>query len=175
VEEQVYLVDENDKVIGKKNRKDLEAGDCWRIVSIWIFNKHGQLLIAQRTKQKAYNPSVWGPSASGTVEYGDDYHETAKRELEEEIGLSGIDLKRIGKQHYRSGDTYRMCEVYVGLNSEPAEKFKLQTEEVYAVRWITSSALKQEYTRHPENFILNMANLFEYAVVNAGPEYGIAN
>jgi len=96
-EELFDIVDENDRVIGQLPRSEVHRlGLRHRAVSIFIFNSRGQLLLQQRSATKDEYPLRYTSSASGHVAAGDDYDESAARELQEELGLS-VPLERLVK------------------------------------------------------------------------------
>ncbi len=86
--QKVIIVDENDKIIGYKERNDRNQNDIIRIAGIWIENEKGEVLIAQRSFRKVNNPGKLGPAAAGTLEVGETYESNILKEVEEEIGIS---------------------------------------------------------------------------------------
>ena len=85
----IPIVNDNDEVIAAKNRSDLDyANDIFRTSSLWITNKKGEILLAQRAFDKQANPGKWGEAVGGVVEGEDSYDETIRREAEEELGLT---------------------------------------------------------------------------------------
>ena len=96
-EEIIQLVDENDNIINKKPRSKLANNDCWRIISLWITNDKGEVLLQQRSFDKKVAPGIWTAAVEGTVDYGDSYIITAKREAEEEVGLNNLIIEKSGK------------------------------------------------------------------------------
>lgn len=142
----VTLVDEKDNVLGKKWRPELTDEDCWRAACIWIENSSGQVLLQQRSAQKATDGGLWSPAAVGTVIYGDTYYDTAIRELAEEIGLSGVELVECGHLHYKSSLGYRQLEAYRVVTDRPLSAFQLQSEEVAQIAWVDKAQLFAEIT-----------------------------
>lgn len=142
----VILVDQYDNILGKKSRLELTDKDCWRAVCIWIENSAGQVLLQQRSPHKSLDAGYWSPAAVGTVIYGDTYHDTAIRELEEEIGVHDVELHKCGQLHYKSSLGYRQLKAYRATCDWPLSAFKLQAEEVAQVVWIDKAALLSELT-----------------------------
>lgn len=137
--EKVYVIDENDNVIGEKWRDELTDNDCWRVVSIWVVDEAGNILLQQRSFLKKLDPGDWSAAAEGTVEAGDSYDETALRELEEEIGVLGITLTPTKKiQHKMASLGSRIRQGYIAvIPHKDASEFTIQKEEVEQVRWFT--------------------------------------
>lgn len=89
-EEIFDVVDERDEVIGQSPRSRVHAEKLYhRAVHVFVFNTKGELLLQKRTATKDEYPSCYTSSASGHVSAGETYDETAPRELEEELGLTG--------------------------------------------------------------------------------------
>lgn len=82
------VVDEEDKIIGQASRK-LVHEKCLihRSVHILVFNSQDRLFLQKRSLQKDENPDLWDSSASGHVDSGENYDESATRELWEELGI----------------------------------------------------------------------------------------
>jgi isopentenyldiphosphate isomerase len=61
------IVDENEKVIGAKERDQILPTDIQQITGLWLTNSKGEVLLAQRQITKKNDPGKWGPAAAGTV------------------------------------------------------------------------------------------------------------
>lgn len=155
IPEQAIIVDENDRVVEYRNRRDVGTYDLHRIVAVWIVNAQGRILLAQRAFSMSNQPGLWGPAAAGTVAKGEEYIETAYRELSEEIGISGVTLSQSGKfMTNKPFDEARMCVVFSG--NYDGKTLSLQADEVAKVRWVDLADLKQDLTDNPQNYVINM-------------------
>tara|TARA_Y100000310_G_scaffold342287_1_gene444866 strand:+ start:3104 stop:3610 length:507 start_codon:yes stop_codon:yes gene_type:complete len=88
----VVWVNEKDEILGEIPReKAHKEGQLHRIAAVYLTNDKNEILVQERAD--------WGldHSAAGHVDPGESYLETAKRELQEEIGVSGVELKEVGK------------------------------------------------------------------------------
>ncbi|HEY3661015.1 MAG TPA: 16S rRNA (adenine(1518)-N(6)/adenine(1519)-N(6))-dimethyltransferase RsmA [Candidatus Udaeobacter sp.] len=95
VNEQFPVVDENDEVQGYAARSEVHGNNLrHRAVHILIFNQIGDAYLQQRSRWKDRHPLKWDSSAAGHVTAGENYDETARRELMEELGLD-VPLERI--------------------------------------------------------------------------------
>ena len=87
--ERFDLVDENDVPIGTASRHEVHTQKLrHRAVHIFVFNRKGELFLQKRSRWKDVHPLRWDSSAAGHVNAGDDYAETAVREVEEELGVA---------------------------------------------------------------------------------------
>ena len=90
------VVDSEDIVIGKASRLQVHNNDLMhRSVHILVFNSTGSLFLQKRAMVKDESPGLWDSSASGHVESGEDYISCAKRELNEELSLSDVQLDEV--------------------------------------------------------------------------------
>jgi 8-oxo-dGTP pyrophosphatase MutT (NUDIX family) len=91
--EQIAWADEQDQLLGAMRRSDLrEQGLIGRGTYILLFNSAGELCVHRRTLSKAIYPGYWDVAAGGMVQADESYAESATRELEEELGVSGVPL-----------------------------------------------------------------------------------
>ena len=92
--EQIAWVDELDVQLGSIQRAELrERGLIGRGTYILLFNSAGELCVHRRTLSKAIYPGYWDVAAGGMVLADESYAESAARELEEELGVSGVPLQ----------------------------------------------------------------------------------
>jgi len=95
--ERFPVVDKNDRILRDVSRSEVHANNLrHRAVHILIFNPAGEVYLQQRSRWKDRHPLRWDSSAAGHVAATESYDETARRELEEELGTS-VPLTRISK------------------------------------------------------------------------------
>ncbi len=89
MEELIDVLDENGNVTGEiLTREQIhKKGLCHRIVVIAIIDAQGNILMQQRSKNKAKNPGKWDVAAAGHVSSGQTSTEAAIRETLEEVGI----------------------------------------------------------------------------------------
>jgi 16S rRNA (adenine1518-N6/adenine1519-N6)-dimethyltransferase len=93
--ERFPVVDENDRIRGYLGRSEVHGNNLrHRAVHILIFNQVGDVYLQQRSRRKDRHPLKWDSSAAGHVIAGENYDETARRELKEELGID-VPLERI--------------------------------------------------------------------------------
>ena len=94
--EPLPVVDENDCQVGVATRLEIhQKGLLHRAVHVLLFDGVGRLYLQLRSKQKDTHPLKWTSSASGHVDPGETYLQSAQRELQEELGLS-LELSFLG-------------------------------------------------------------------------------
>jgi isopentenyldiphosphate isomerase len=82
---QIPIVNENDELIGYKERKDITPADIYRVSSLRVMNEKGEYLITQRATTKSQSPNKRTLAVNGTVEQGESYEENIIKETQEEI------------------------------------------------------------------------------------------
>lgn len=153
--ERIQLVDAYDNIIGEKWRNELTNNDCWRIISLWITNPKGQILLQQRALDKKVAPGIWTAAVEGTVDYGDNYLVTAEREAKEELGLNKLTLRIVGKYYGPwGGFGKRQCQGYTAIFNGDSAEVKIQESEVNDVKWLTMAEIEQLHQETPELFPL---------------------
>jgi 8-oxo-dGTP pyrophosphatase MutT (NUDIX family) len=92
-EEQVIVVDRENRVTGSTPRSRMRAGRLpHRASFVFVFRSSGKLVAQQRTATKDVYPGYLDLAAGGVVLAGESYDESAARELAEELGIRGVPL-----------------------------------------------------------------------------------
>lgn len=138
-------------------------------VHVWVYNRHGEILIQKRAKDKQTYPNKWDVSVAGHISAGEDPLTTAIRETSEEIGLrlQESDLYKIGQ--YRSTVIHNKdlidCEfnhIYLTELKVPVSELTIQTSEVAAIKLIDINiyleslkdfSLLKSYVPHPPDYV----------------------
>ena len=93
-DEIVAIVDEDNRVVGSEPRSKMRAlGLAHRATYILVFNTAGELYVQERTLTKDLFPGYYDAVTGGVVLAGETFEESAKRELEEELGIKGVTLR----------------------------------------------------------------------------------
>jgi 16S rRNA (adenine1518-N6/adenine1519-N6)-dimethyltransferase len=96
-DERFPVVDKNDRILRYARRSDVHGNNLrHRAVHILIFDQACDVYLQQRSRWKDRHPLKWDSSAAGHVSAGETYDETARRELEEELGIN-VPLEKILK------------------------------------------------------------------------------
>ncbi len=151
--EKIIIVDENNKVIGSKARGTLDYEvDIYRSTGIWITNSKDEILLAQRSLNKEGEPGKWGPAAAGTVEVEETYESNAYKELEEEVGISGVKLTT-RETIYLTKARKQFIRWFEGTTDLDATELKLQESEVAAAKWISVDELAKDIDANPNKYV----------------------
>lgn len=145
--ELIAWVDEQDNLLGSLVRSDLRRrGLIGRCTFIFLFNSAGELCVHRRTLSKAMYPGFWDTAAGGMVAAHESYAESAARELEEELGVSGVELTAHDHFYFEDGDSRLWCTsfsaVWDGL-------LRIQPEEVMEARFLPLATVLQEAEQKP--------------------------
>jgi isopentenyldiphosphate isomerase len=161
----IDFVDMKDSVIGSGTIDEARAnGHIHRVVRVFIYNERGELLLQKRASHMKSFPDKWDHSAAGHVDQGEVYEDAAKRELMEEVGISGINLSDHGKYFSEEADEEgqvkkRFNTVYRGVYDGAV---KPNPDEVSDVRWISPVALEDWMDGHPEEFTMGFIESYAY-------------
>lgn len=154
----IPIVNEQDEIIGYEERENANPKNITRVSALWVTDKEGNILLAQRAFTKKYHPGVWGPAASGTIEEGETYESNIIKEAEEEIGLIGL-KPILGPKNRVSSDHEYFRQVFTCV-ADRNYVFKKQDEEVEALRWFTRDEIAKFLEEKPEMFSGNFKYYF---------------
>lgn len=132
--ELIAWVDENDQPLGSLPRAELrEKGLIGRGTYILLFNSAGELCVHRRTESKAIYPGYWDVAAGGMVQADESFAESAARELEEELGVAGVELTAHERFFFDQPGNRLWCAVFSAVWDGP---LRLQPEEVSEARFL---------------------------------------
>ena len=134
------VVDENNDILGiVEERKIVHEKALWhRLVSCWIMNEKGEILLQKRSSIKKRNPNKWSRTG-GHVNAGESVENAIIREVKEEIGIELSKQKLKLLDTYKKGsiqDKYFGYDFFASVTSKIGECV-LQEEEVSAVKYMT--------------------------------------
>lgn len=137
--ELVDIVDHNDNVLYQCTRKEMRAKVlCHRAVFIAVVNSAGELLIHQRSALKDLWPSYWDIAVGGVVAAGENYDSAALRELDEEVGITGVPLMALGMGTYSDNMVSLVGKCFMAIYDGP---LVLRDGEVVATEWVSQNDL----------------------------------
>ncbi|MFH0773718.1 MAG: NUDIX domain-containing protein [bacterium] len=141
-DEQFIVVDEQDKIVGYKTRYECHHNKSYihRAINIALFNTEGKLVMQKRSAQKDLYPGYYALSSTGHVSKGETYEVTAMRELQEEMGVTGIDLKRIATFLVSAEKETEMVTLFTGNYNGV---YSFPTDEVKSIHFFSSGEIRQ--------------------------------
>lgn len=96
------VVDEKGNIVGEDSRENIhKRGLLHREIHVWYYTLKGEIIFQLRGKNKDTFPNQLDATVGGHVEIGEEYEDTAIKEMREETGVvaSKKDLKEIKKVH----------------------------------------------------------------------------
>ncbi len=136
------VVDDRDQVICHKKFADMTVDERCRDTGIFLFNDQEEILIAKRSQNKKLLPGYWGPAATGSVEAHETYEQNAYKELEEELGVTGVELTFVGNLILDLKFHKCASGIFTGIYNGKPEDLRLEEDEVDEVRWISVEELR---------------------------------
>ena len=154
-DEPLILVDEHDREIGHLSKAACHDGDgvLHRAFSIFIFNRHGELLLQRRSTQKRLWPGYWSNSCCSHPRRGETMTEAVRRRLAEELGMV-CELHHLFSFTYHAsfgeaGSERELCWVWLGVSDDAPTPNRHEVDEL---RWIAPERLDQEMAADPDRF-----------------------
>ena len=137
--ELVDIVDENNKLTGQVEERWVayEKGLWRRVVSCWIMNKKGEILLQKRASDKRRNPNKWAKTG-GQVDSGENVGDAIFREVKEEIGIEiPKEQIKVLEIHKSDDENKRFVYDFIFIVDYKIEDYILQKEEVAEVKYVT--------------------------------------
>ncbi|HEX9826427.1 MAG TPA: isopentenyl-diphosphate Delta-isomerase [Flavobacteriaceae bacterium] len=162
-EEQVILVDENDKQIGVMPKMEAhQKAVLHRAFSVFIFNDKNELMLQQRALQKYHSPGLWTNTCCSHQREGETNIEAGKRRLKEEMGFVTELLETtsfIYKVPFDNGLTeHEYDHVMVGYYNEVPN---INKDEVADWKWMSLDEVKKDLVIHPEHYTVWFKIIFD--------------
>lgn len=156
-DERFVIVNERDEVIGEETREQTHVNNLLhRAVHIWIYNERGDLFLQKRSERKDKYPGLWDSSAAGHVDAGEDYDQTAKRELHEELGIE-TELELVGKLDASEETGWEFIQVYRG---KWKGKMQLAVGEIDYGFYFPVSMIRKWVKERPQDFASGFIECF---------------
>ena len=151
--ELIDVVDENNELLGiTEEREIVHKKNLWhRLVSCWIMNERGEILLQKRSHTKIRNPVKWARTG-GHVNYCENVEEAIIREIKEEIG---IDILKTNLKLLWTYKSNSICDRYFGYDffvnvTYKIDEYVLQEDEVSDIQYMTiekMESLKEQNNR----------------------------
>lgn len=163
MEENVILVDENDKQIGTMPKMEAhEKALLHRAFSVFIMNDKGETMLQQRAADKYHSPLLWTNTCCSHQRVGESNIDAGKRRLQEEMGfVAELEelLSFIYKAPFDNGLTeHEFDHVMIGsYNDEP----DINPAEVKDWKWMKPEAIRTDIEQHSEKYTAWFKIIFE--------------
>ena len=106
-DELVVLLDESGAVVGSAPRSRMRRENLRHAsTAVLVRRSDGRIYVHRRSPDKDWQPSAYDAAAGGVLQVGEEPEESARRELEEELGIAGVELRSVGVGRYED-DTVR--------------------------------------------------------------------
>jgi isopentenyl-diphosphate delta-isomerase type 1 len=152
MKEEIFdVVNDRDEVIDHRPRSEVHRrGLLHRAVHVLVFNSRGQIFLQKRSMTKDTSPGRWDSSASGHVDSGEEYDQTAVRELREEIGLR---LQTCPERLFKIAAGPETDQEFVWVYRHEAEgPFELNPDEIERGDWFTPAEVTRWIAEKPQEF-----------------------
>lgn len=104
------LVDRSGRVVGEATRSVVRRDNLLHSATgILLRHPDGSIYVHRRAEDKDWAPGRYDAAAGGIIQVGEEPHRSAVRELEEELGISGAELRPLMTALYED-DTVRCFE-----------------------------------------------------------------
>lgn len=166
----VILIDSNDREVGTAEKLEAHRlGLLHRAISVFVFNRKGELLLQRRHPDKYHSGGQWSNTCCSHPRPGEDTAAAASRRLHEEMGVA-CDLE------YAFGFTYRVQfepdlfehehdHVFTGRYDGPVNP---NPAEVSDIRWVSEADLRREIETDPERFTYWFRLIYDRILQHAG-------
>jgi len=145
--ETVVVVDERNRPVGAVTRGEMRRKRLiHRATYVLVFNSKGELFVHKRSASKDVYPAHYDVAAGGVVLAGEGWEESAVRELEEELGVSGVPLRYHFEFYHEDGANRVFGRVFSCVWDGP---LRLQPEEVEEGRFMPLDEVLEMAERHP--------------------------
>ena len=136
----VDLVDEQNQVVGRATRREVRQQNLLhRGIAVLVRNSKGQVYVHKRTDHKDVFPSLFDMFVGGVVGEGESYDEAARREAEEELGVTAP-LEFLFDHLYHGPKNYSWIRTYRVTWDGP---IRHQPEEVAWGDWMDEARLPE--------------------------------
>lgn len=155
--ELVQLYDEHGRPAGTTDRPRMRAENLTHAATaVVVRDSFGRVFVHRRTETKDLYPGRHDFAAGGVVDAGEDPDRAAVRELDEELGISGVPLELIRVARYADDHTDYWGYCFTTTYDGP---LRLQPEEVAHGDWWTLDRLVDALEASPDTFMPDTAGL----------------
>jgi isopentenyl-diphosphate Delta-isomerase len=154
-------VDAADRPIATVRRSEVfqqRAG--FRVVHVFVFNSHGEMLLQQLGRQRDRNPLKWGSSVASYLNAGEEYLDGASRRLREELGLT-TPLAKFGSVVMPDKGARKFITLYLTTASQATVA---EPGHIESLRFEPVAEVQRQVDQWPGNFTETFLFLFRFYV-----------
>jgi isopentenyldiphosphate isomerase len=139
MDELVALLDDRNRVCGSAPRSVMRRDNLRHSATgVLVRNSAGEIYVHRRTPTKDVYPARYDFMAGGVIAAGEDPYDAAVRELDEELGISGVPLEKLPEGDYADEHTNYHAYLYTCRWDGP---IRHQPEEVDWGAWMSPADL----------------------------------
>jgi 8-oxo-dGTP pyrophosphatase MutT (NUDIX family) len=139
-DEPVDVVDERDRVVGTVPRREIRARNLLhRCTYILVRRTDGRINVHRRSETKDVDPGLYDMLPGGVCAAGETYDTCARRELEEELAIEGVEPRPVLRHRYSGPEGEAWGAVYEVIWDGP---IRMQASEVVWNDWVTPQELE---------------------------------
>jgi 8-oxo-dGTP pyrophosphatase MutT (NUDIX family) len=168
----IQEVDEQDKLTGRVFPRskvcDGTSIVLHRCVAVYVFDAEGRVYIQSHKKSGRYDHSV-----GGHVDAGENYAIAAKRETEEELGITGVPFHEVGA-HLVSNEGARRHMFGVYECYPPKDWRFVPNDEVEEITPMSLGDVVKMVNGHPERFTGGFINVLKFYIKQKALPYQVS-
>ena len=141
------VVDEADRVVRVVNRAEMRRNRLrHRCTFVVVRSGRGEVLVHRRAATKDLWPDRWDLACGGVVSAGEDWEPAARRELAEELGVTGVELVELAAGSYADDDVDEVARAWQVTHDGP---FEFTDDEVVEARFVDVATLRRLVEEQP--------------------------
>ena len=130
-EEIIEIFDKDNNILEPTTRKEMRKNRLiHRATYAFIRDSNNYFYVQKRSKLKDYCPNYWDPTPGGVVAAGESYEITNIREVEEEMGISGIKMNHLFTFYYEDERIKCFGDAWEGIYDGPLVLQEIEVEDV---------------------------------------------
>jgi isopentenyldiphosphate isomerase len=169
IDEVVALVDRDGHVVGSAPRSVVRRDNLLHsATAVLVRDAARRIYVHRRSDSKDWAPGRWDVAAGGVIVVGEEPLASARRELEEELGIVTDTLLELGTHLYEDDTTRCFEHAYEAVWDGPVRH---QPEEVAEGRWVAASELAAMLSDPAILFVPDSRQLLERLATRGVSDY----
>lgn len=156
-EEMLEIVDRDGNILGLARRSEVHGNPSMihKVVHVLVFDEDGRLLLQKRSRTKDVAAGKWDTSVGGHVSPGEEIEDAARREMQEELGISQCPLKFLYRYLFSGTTETELVHTFSCILTGPLHynTAEIETVEFRELNDIRNSLGTGLFSRHFEHEI----------------------